>query len=207
LTLVNCHAKIKQEVVMNRVLGEHVFPAGETLQLVEGDLTQEEVDAIVNAANAQLQHGGGVAGAIIRQGGSEIQIESNAWVRQYGPVSHAKPAYTSGGKLPCRYIIHAVGPIWGEGDEDRKLASAIQGSLRLADRLQLTTVAFPAISTGIYGFPKERAAGVIYNSFRDYFSEDSASGLKLARLTLFDQPTIAAFLKVWKSSSFFTQSV
>ncbi len=190
---------------MNRVLREHVFPAGETLQLVEGDLTQEEVDAIVNAANAQLQHGGGVAGAILRQGGSEIQIESNTWVRQHGPVSHAEPAYTSGGKLPFRYVIHAVGPIWGEGDEDRKLASAIQGSLKLADRLQLTSIAFPAISTGIYGFPKERAAGVIYNSFKDYFGKDTGSSLKLVRLTLFDQPTMAAFLKVWKSTGFFAR--
>ena len=98
------------------------------LELAQGDLTEEPLDAIVNAANAHLQHGGGVAGAIVRKGGYQIQEESNAWVRKYGPVSHAKPAYTSAGKLPCHYIIHAVGPVWGEGDEDAKLAAAVSGS-------------------------------------------------------------------------------
>jgi O-acetyl-ADP-ribose deacetylase (regulator of RNase III) len=202
LTLVYCHVKIKREVVMNRVLQEHVFPAGERLQLVEGDLTQEDVDAIVNAANAQLQHGGGVAGAIVRRGGKEIQTESNTWVRQHGPVSHAEPAYTGAGKLACRYIIHAVGPVWGEGDEDNKLAAAVNGTLELADRLKLSSIAFPAISTGIFGYPKERAAGVIFNSFKNYFEKEAPSDLKLIRLTLFDQPTIAAFLQVWNTIDF-----
>ena len=191
---------------MTRVLVEHVFPAGQTLQLVEGDLTQEDVDAIVNAANAQLQHGGGVAGAILRRGGREIQTESNTWVRQHGPVSHAKPAYTGAGRLHCRYIIHAVGPVWGEGDEDKKLTAAIHGSLELADRLQLTSIAFPAISTGIFGYPKERAAGVIYNLFNEYFRKETPSTLKLIRLTLFDQSTISAFLDTWKTTDFLAQS-
>lgn len=182
---------------MNRVLAEQIFPTGFRLQLVEGDLTQEDVDAIVNAANAQLQHGGGLAGAIVRRGGSQIQAESNAWSRQHGPVSHAEPAYTSAGKLPCKYVIHAVGPVWGEGDEDDKLQAAVSGSLKLADRLHLTSVAFPAISTGIFGFPKERAAGIILNAIKYYLSHKTSSGLKLVRLTLFDQPTINAFQSVW----------
>lgn len=183
---------------MNTVLREYKFPAGQMLQLVQGDLTQETVEAIVNAANSHLQHGGGVAGAIVRRGGMEIQRQSDAWVRQHGPVSHAEPAYTGAGSLPCKYVIHAVGPVWGEGDEDKKLAEAIAGSLRLADHLKLASIAFPAISTGIFGFPKERAAGVIYQTIQDYFENNPASSLKQVRLTLFDQPTIQAFLQIWE---------
>ena len=85
------------------------FPSGAEFQIVQGDITQEAVDAIVNAANSHLQHGGGVAGVIVRQGGQAIQQESDAWVRAHGPVSHTEPAYTSAGRLPCKYVIHAVG--------------------------------------------------------------------------------------------------
>jgi O-acetyl-ADP-ribose deacetylase (regulator of RNase III) len=168
---------------------------GRVLQIVQGDLTKESVDAIVNAANNMLQHGGGVAGAIVRGGGEQIQTESDAWVRQHGRVSHAEPAYTNAGRLPCRYVIHAVGPVWGEGDEDEKLAKAVVGSLRVADRLGLASIAFPAISTGIFGFPKERAAGVILSAIQNYFAEYPASGVRLVRLTLFDQGTVQAFLQ------------
>jgi O-acetyl-ADP-ribose deacetylase (regulator of RNase III) len=183
--------------LMALILRETCFPTKQTLQLVQGDLTTEAVDAIVNAANSQLQHGGGVAGIIVRCGGYEIQAESNAWVREHGPVSHAEPAYTGAGRLPCRYVIHAVGPVWGEGNEDNKLAAAITGSLILADRLGLSSIAFPAISTGIFGFPKERAAGVIFSAIESYFAQLSSSGLQIVRLTLFDQPTVDAFTKVW----------
>ncbi len=182
---------------MTQLLRETHFPAGQALQLVQGDLTAEPVDAIVNAANSHLQHGGGVAGVIVRKGGYEIQVESEAWVRAHGPVTHAEPAYTRAGRLPCRYVIHAVGPVWGEGDEDRKLAAAVGGSLALADRLGLSSIAFPAISTGIFGFPKERAAGILFSTIEEYYAQHPASGLRLARLTLFDQPTIDAFLQAW----------
>ena len=107
---------------------------------MQGDITQEQVDAIVNAANSHLQHGGGVAGVIAHKGGQVIQQESHAWVRAHGPVSHAKPAYTSAGRLPCRYIIHAVGPVWGAGDEDHKLSAAVRGSLERADELNLRSI-------------------------------------------------------------------
>jgi O-acetyl-ADP-ribose deacetylase (regulator of RNase III) len=183
--------------LMAPILRESRFPSKQTLQLVQGDLTTEAVDAIVNAANSHLQHGGGVAGIIVRRGGYEIQAESDAWVREHGPVSPTEPAYTGAGRLPCRYVIHAVGPIWGEGNEDNKLAAAVTGSLTLADRLGLSSIAFPAISTGIFGFPKERAAGVIFSAIKGYFTQQPSSGLQIVRLTLFDQPTIDAFLKVW----------
>jgi O-acetyl-ADP-ribose deacetylase (regulator of RNase III) len=184
---------------MNVVLKEQLIPSGQRLQLVQGDLTQEAVDAIVNAANAQLQHGGGVAAAIARKGGPQIQAESDAWVREHGPVSHAQPAYTTAGQLPSRYVIHAVGPVWGEGQEDEKLSAAVIGSLRLAAHLDLRSIAFPAISTGIFGFPKDRAARIILQTVLDYFSENPQSILQQVRLTLYDQPTIEVFLKTWES--------
>ncbi len=172
---------------MNQVLKETQLPAGVTLQLVQGDLTEERVDAIVNAANAHLQHGGWRGrrdlSAVV---GRKIQAESDAWVRAHGPVPHAQPAYTGAGKLPCRYVIHAVGPVWGEGEEDKKLHVAVYGALELADQLNLASVAFPAISTGIFGFPKERAARIILETIRSYFSRQADSKVRLVRIVLID---------------------
>lgn len=183
--------------MQNELLRQHHYPSGQQLEIVRGDLTAQAVDAIVNAANARLQHGGGVAGLIAQRGGQVIEQQSDAWVKEHGPVSHAEPAYTEAGALPCRYVIHAVGPVWGDGDEDRKLAAAVSGSLRVADRLQLDSLALPAISTGIFGFPKERAAGVIYRALENYFAAYPDSGLQRVRLTLYDQPTVRAFQNVW----------
>lgn len=184
---------------MNEVITEYRLPTGQRLQIVLGDLTVESVDAIVNAANAWLDHGGGVAGAISKRGGPEIQAQSDDWVRDHGRVGHAEPAYTGAGRLPCRYVIHAVGPVWGEGDEDEKLRAAIIGSLRVADQLSLTSIAMPAISAGIFGFPKERAAQVILSAILDYYDQNSASELALVRLTLFDKPTMDSFLTAWNA--------
>jgi O-acetyl-ADP-ribose deacetylase (regulator of RNase III) len=188
---------------VNILLTETTLATGQTLQLVQGDLIAETTDAIVNAANEHLRHGAGVAGAIVRGGGPAVQAESDAWVRTHGPVSHAEPAWTSGGNLPCRYIIHAVGPVWGDtqsagagGDEDAMLTAAVSGSLRLADRLGLTSIAFPAISTGIFGFPRERAATVILSAVREYFA-GSESKVQLVRIVLYDAETVAMFRKAW----------
>ena len=183
---------------MNLPLLEHTYPSGQTLQIVQGDITAEPVDAIVNAANERLQHGGGVAWVISKKGGPAIQKESDAWVRAHGPVSHSAPAWTSGGHLPARVVIHAVGPVWGAGDEDAKLTAAVSGSLRLADELGLKSIAFPAISTGIFGFPKERAAGVMFEAIRSYFETNPESGVRLVKLTLYDKPTVDAFLQAWE---------
>jgi O-acetyl-ADP-ribose deacetylase (regulator of RNase III) len=182
---------------MNTLLVEHTLPTGQTIQIVQGDITTEEVDAIVNAANEYLQHGGGVAQIISKEGGSTIQKESNAWVSQHGRVSHANPAWTSGGHLPAKYVIHAVGPVWGDGDEDSKLEAAVMGSLHVADELKCSSVALPAISTGIFGFPKDRAAKIIFSAIEKYFVENS-SGLKTVKLTLYDQPTVDVFLQSWR---------
>ena len=182
---------------MSKVLAEKILPTGQTLQIAQGDITLEEVDAIVNAANEQLQHGGGVAWSIVRRGGDVIQQESDAWIRKHGPVPHSRPAWTRAGSLPSRFVIHAVGPVWGDGDEDKKLADAVSGSLRVADELKCESIAFPAISTGIFGFPKDRAAGIMFNTIDNYFIENE-SGLKIIRLVLWDDETVKVFLSNWE---------
>ncbi len=177
------------------------YPSGVTLEIALGDLTAESVDAIVNAANSQLQHGGGVAGAIVRRGGASIQAESDAWVRAYGPATHTRPAWTRAGSLPSRYVIHAVGPMWGEGDEDARLAAAVQSSLELAENLQCASLAMPAISTGIFGFPRARAAGVILRALDAWASSARASegSLRLVRVVLLDEAALSDFLEAAKA--------
>ncbi|MFH2103450.1 MAG: macro domain-containing protein [Chloroflexota bacterium] len=183
---------------MNELSGAHTLPTGQVIRFVRGDITRENADAIVNAANAYLQHGAGVAGAISRQGGAIIQRESDEWIRVHGPVSHAEPAWTSGGNLGCRFVIHAVGPVWGEGDERAKLAAAVNGSLVVADRLGLKSVALPAISTGIFGFPKDLAAEIILGSIQEYFTEHPSSNLQELRVVLYDQDTLTPFSQAWQ---------
>jgi len=184
---------------MNTVLVEKKLLAGQSLQIAQGDITTDEVDAIVNAANEDLAHGGGVAWAISKRGGTTVQKESDEWIRKNGPVSHAAPAWTSGGLLPAKYIIHAVGPVWGDGDEDNKLSDAVTGSLRLADELKCKSISMPAISTGIFGFPKDRAAGIILSSIERYFEQNQSSNLETIRVMLFDDATVNVFLDTWKS--------
>jgi len=183
---------------MNSVLVEKKLLTGQSLQIVQGDLTIEKVDAIVNAANEHLQHGGGVAWAIVRGGGDVIQEESDKWIQEHGLVSHAHPAWTLGGALPAKYIIHAVGPAWGDGGEDAKLADAVSGSLKVADELKCASISMPAISTGIFGFPKERAARIIFSAIENYFSSSKESSLRVVRLILFDNETIQTFLDTLK---------
>ncbi|MCC6261367.1 MAG: macro domain-containing protein [Anaerolineales bacterium] len=183
---------------MSLTVAEKKLASGQTLQIAQGDLTLEEADAIVNAANEHLQHGGGVAWAIVKRGGETIQQESDAWIEQHGLVSHARPAWTSGGALPAKYIIHAVGPVWGAGAEDQKLSDAVTGALHVADELKCKSIALPAISTGIFGFPKERAARVIFSAIENYFSVNKNSGLQTLRLTLFDDASVKVFVDAFK---------
>jgi O-acetyl-ADP-ribose deacetylase (regulator of RNase III) len=187
-----------QEVMMNKTLKSTTLPSGCHLHIIQGDITIEDVDAIVNAANHHLQHGGGVAYAISHKGGPTIQEESDAWIQEHGLVTHSKPAYTSGGNLPARYVIHTVGPMWGEGDEETKLRQAILGSLETAQQLKLSSIALPAISTGIFGFPKDLAAKVIFSTIHDYFLHNPQSCLKDVRLVLYDQLTVEAFEEAWE---------
>lgn len=145
------------------------------IELVQGDLTEIAADAIVNAANRELKLGSGVEGAIRAKGGPEIQAECDA----LGPIATGDAVMTGGGRLAARHVIHAVGPRWGEGDEDEKLGQATRRSLALAEEAGLKTIAFPAISTGVYGFPMPRAAEVMLGAALAFV----APGSHLERIT------------------------
>jgi O-acetyl-ADP-ribose deacetylase (regulator of RNase III) len=136
-----------------------------TVTFVVGDLTAQHVDAIVNAANEQLAPGGGVAGAIQRAGGQEIYDEA----ARLGGCATGDAKATGAGRLPARYVIHAVGPVWRGGDagESELLASAYRRSLEVAEELGCRTVAFPALSTGIYAYPLELAAPTAVGAVRE----------------------------------------
>jgi O-acetyl-ADP-ribose deacetylase len=146
------------------------------LELVEGDLTDLEVDAIVNAANEQLQLGTGVAGAIRKKGGPSIQEECN----RIGGTPVGTSVMTGAGHLKARQVIHAVGPRMGEGDEDKKLAAAVRSALALADRRGMKSIALPAISTGNFGFPIDRAARIMLTEVHRFLQ----GGTKLDRVVL-----------------------
>lgn len=135
------------------------------LELVEGDITLIEVDAIVNAANPYLEHGGGVARAIVLRGGDIIQEESRRYVKEHGPLPVGGVAVTSAGSLKAKYVIHVVGPRWNI-DPPSKLDEAITNALKKADELNLKSIAFPAISTGAYGYPYDFVAKVMVEVFR-----------------------------------------
>lgn len=176
------------------------FEIGETqIEVEKCDITKEKVDAIVNAANSHLAHGGGVALAISKAGGPDINKESQEYFYKHGPVETGKVAVTSGGKLPAKYVIHAVGPIWGEGDEDHKLSSTIENALLKAEDMKINSISFPAISSGIYGFPKDRCAKVFYETFRKYFSQRH-SQIKLVRMCLYSDEDLRIFESTFKSN-------
>ena len=146
------------------------------LELVEGDITDLEVDTIVNAANEQLQLGSGVAGAIRRKGGPSIQEECN----RIGGTPVGTAVMTGAGHLKARRVIHAVGPRMGEGDEDKRLAAAVRAALALADRRGMKSIALPALSTGNFGFPIDRAARIMLTEIHRFLQ----GGTKLERVVV-----------------------
>jgi O-acetyl-ADP-ribose deacetylase (regulator of RNase III) len=155
---------------------------------VRGSLLEAPVDAIVNAANGRLAHGGGVAGIIARAAGPALQAESDQLVRKHGPFPTGAAVATGAGKLPFKGVIHAVGPRQGEGGEERKLAAALDAAFRLALDKGWQSLAFPAISSGIFAVPLEACA-------RAYLAAARRSPLPDLRLCLRDQPVIDAVLK------------
>ncbi len=171
-----------------QLIAEHRV-GGRELRLVRGDITERDTEAIVNAANTRLQHGGGVAGAIVRKGGQVIQDESDAI--GYVPVGGA--AITGAGRLQASYVIHAVGPRMGEGDEDRKLTSAVTACLQLASGKKITSISLPAISSGIFGFPKDRCARILVTTARDYLAGNPDSSLKSVEFCIHDDETMKFF--------------
>lgn len=183
---------------MSTLISRLLLPTGPALTLHHGDLTEARVEAIVNAANERLAHGGGLAAAIVRRGGAEIQAESTAWVRQQGPAGHDRPALTGAGRLPCRYVIHAVGPVWQGGGhaEAERLHTAYTAALALADAHRFATVAFPSLSTGIFGYPVARAAPIAVKAVLTYCAAHPAAPFSDLRFTLIDAPTVQAFREV-----------
>ena len=142
------------------------------IQLIKGDITKLKVDAIVNAANSSLLGGGGVDGAIHRAGGPKILEECMVIREKQGGCKTGEAVITTGGNLPAKYLIHTVGPVWygGKNNEDELLANAYKNSLRLATEYEIKSIAFPNISTGVYGFPKQRAAEIAVNAVKDFFN-------------------------------------
>jgi O-acetyl-ADP-ribose deacetylase (regulator of RNase III) len=165
------------------------------LELVEGDITLQDTEAIVNAANSQLRVGGGVDGAINRAGGPKIQEEA----RQIGYCPTGQAVITTGGNLKARYVIHAVGPIYRDGlhGEPELLASAYRESLKLASARGIKSVAFPSLSTGVYGYPVDQAAKTALSTVKAYLTEHP--DIELVRFVLFGRPTFETFARILAS--------
>lgn len=150
---------------MEKKVGEKI------IRLIQGDLTELAVDAVVNAANAQLLLGGGVAGAIRTKGGPSIQQECS----RIGGTTVGQAVLTGAGNLKAAHVIHAVGPAYGEGDEDNKLRNATLNSLKRATEHSLRSIAFPAVSTGIFGFPKDRCAEIMLEATKAFLKDEPTS--------------------------------
>ncbi len=163
---------------------------GKELTLVEGDITDLDVDVIVNAANRWLKLGGGVAGAIRRKGGPEIQRECDEVVRRRGPLKVGEAALTGAGRLKAKYVVHAVGPIYGEGDEEAKLRSAVLNSLKIAEEIGAESIAFPAISTGVYRYPLRDCARIMIPTLLNYLREGK---IKKVVICLYTEDAFSVF--------------
>jgi len=167
--------------------------SGRAIELLQGDITQQDTDAIVNAANSALLPGGGVCGAIHRAGGPAIAEECARRVRERGELAPGETAATGAGQLTARYVIHAVGPVWqgGKQGEAKTLAACYRSSIALADSLKLASIAFPSISTGIFGYPVELAAATAIHAVADALT--AAKNVRQVRFVLFDAGTFAAY--------------
>lgn len=160
------------------------------ISIVQGDITEQDTDAIVNAANSSLMGGGGVDGAIHRAGGPAILQQCKKIVAQHGRLPTGKAVITTGGKLQARYVIHTVGPIWhgGSRNEAELLRSAYNECLKSANESKLTSISFPSISTGAYGYPVGEAAKIAVNTVVSFLKKQTTS-LKEVVFVLFDSRT------------------
>ena len=145
------------------------------IELIKGDITKIKVDAVVNAANSSLMGGGGVDGAIHRAGGPTILEECRKIIAKQGSCKTGEAVITTAGNLPAKFVIHTVGPVWngGKKNEASLLAACYQNSLKLAIKHNLSSIAFPNISTGVYGYPKKDAASIALNTVMDYLKQDT----------------------------------
>lgn len=184
--------KQAREVVINQA----------RLAIVQGDITKQATDAIVNAANSGLMGGGGVDGAIHRAGGPAILEECRQIVAKQGRLPTGKAVITSGGNLPAKHVIHTVGPIWQGGNKGEAglLASAYKESLKLAAAHNLTSISFPSISTGAYGYPLAEAARVATDSVASFLKEQ-VTPVKEAVFVLFDPRTYEAYASALREAA------
>ena len=158
------------------------------IKLVRGDITERNTDAIVNAANSYLNHGGGVAAAIVKKGGSTIQDESD----KIGFVPVGSAVITTAGKLSSKAVIHVVGPRIGEGNEDEKLTNAVKNVLLLASKQNFSSISMPAISSGIFGFPKDKCAKILVEESKR-FLENETTSIEVIEFCIIDDETIEYF--------------
>ena len=171
------------------VISEINLDNNRLIRLVNGDITERKVDAIVNAASSYLRHGGGVAAAIVRKGGVIIQQESD----KIGFVQVGFAAITTAGNLPCKAVIHAVGPRMGEGDENSKLRKAVRSSLVLASEKYFRSISMPAISSGIFGFPKDKCAKILVNESIGFLKIRNTASIETVEFCLIDNETLHCF--------------
>jgi O-acetyl-ADP-ribose deacetylase len=163
------------------------------IRLIKGDIIDQNVDVIVNPANSYLKHGGGVAGAIVRKGGKIIQRESD----KIGFVPVGSSVITTSGELPCQAVIHTVGPKMGEGNEDFKLSKSIHSSLSLASDNSYNSISIPAISSGIFGFPKDKCANILLDESIKFLQNNNTT-LETIEFCIIDDETLFHFKNKFK---------
>jgi O-acetyl-ADP-ribose deacetylase len=178
----------------SKIIDEFNLNEDTLLRLVEGDIAERKVDAVVNAVNSYLMHGDGVAGVIVKKGGKIIQDES----KRIGFVKVGSSVITSSGNLPSKAVIHILGPQKGEGNEDKKLSNFIKSCLELVTQKAFKSISIPAISSGIFGFPKDRCARILVNETINFLTQkqDSPSNLEIIEFCLLDIAKINVFQKV-----------
>ena len=176
------------------------FEGGKSLQLLKGDITKIPVDAMVNAANSELAGGGGVDGAIHAAAGPSLRIELDDIIKRQGGCPTGSAVSTSAGSLPAKYVFHAVGPVYGDGDSDEAdlLRSAYRSSLQLAEEKGVQYISFPSISTGVYGYPLDEAAPIALAEVIGHLQRPAASVQKVV-FVLFDERTLQAYAKALKN--------
>jgi len=173
----------------------------ERIQIIKGDIIEQQIDAIVNAANSSLMGGGGVDGAIHRAGGPAILEECRKIIAKQGRCPTGEAVITTAGLLPAKYVIHTVGPVWvgGKNDEENKLSNCYKNSLQLALEYKIETIAFPNISTGIYGYPKEDAAKIATGTVINFLRTNSS--IKQVRFVCFDDENFVLYNRLAASNT------
>jgi len=176
------------------------LPGERTFSVVLADLLSEPVDCIVNAANGFLSHGGGVAAAIARAAGDDLEREGDSIVRERGPIPVGEAVVTTAGKLPFKGVIHAVGPRKGEGNEENKLVQALRLAFLRATEKRWESISFPAVSSGIFAVPLDVCARAYVIAVTEFFRDHPDSSLRTVRLTLFEGPLVELVLNEMERS-------